>query len=90
MAQGRSTQVISMIKWIWTTRLSLKNSLSLDAWQACDEAAKAAAKALEKVPHQALQTLSHARYWSPWLVLGAILWAFIAKRYQNLQILNFD
>ena len=22
---------------------------------------------------------SHARYWSPWLVLGAIVWVFIAK-----------
>ena len=28
MAQGRSTQIISMIKWIWTNRLSIKNSLS--------------------------------------------------------------
>ena len=29
MAQGRSTQIISMIKWIRTSRLSIKNSLSL-------------------------------------------------------------
>jgi len=29
MAQGRSTKIISMIKWIWTSRLSIKNSLSL-------------------------------------------------------------
>ena len=28
-AQGRSTKIISMIKWIWTSRLSIKNSLSL-------------------------------------------------------------
>jgi hypothetical protein len=28
MAQGRSTQVISMIKWIRTSRLSIKKSLS--------------------------------------------------------------
>ena len=27
MAQGRSTKVISMIKWIRTNRLSIKNSL---------------------------------------------------------------
>ena len=30
MAQGRSTKIISMIKWIRTNRLSIKNSLS---WQ---------------------------------------------------------
>jgi len=29
MAQGRSTEIISMIKWIQTSRLSIKNSLSL-------------------------------------------------------------
>ena len=29
MAQGRSTKVISMIKWIRTSRLSKQNSLSL-------------------------------------------------------------
>ena len=29
MAQGRSTQTISMIKWIQTSTLSTKNSLSL-------------------------------------------------------------
>ena len=29
MAQGRSTQIISMIKWIRTSRLSIDNSLSL-------------------------------------------------------------
>ena len=29
MAQGRSTKIISMIKWIRTSRLSKKNSLSL-------------------------------------------------------------
>ena len=29
MAQGRSTKVISMIKWVRTSRLSVKNSLSL-------------------------------------------------------------
>ena len=28
MAQGRSTEIISMIKWIRTRRLSIKNSLS--------------------------------------------------------------
>jgi len=28
MAQGRSTEIISMIKWIRTSRLSMKNSLS--------------------------------------------------------------
>ena len=28
VAQGRSTQVISMVKWIRTSRLSIKNSLS--------------------------------------------------------------
>ena len=27
-AQGRSTKIISMIKWIRTSRLSIKNSLS--------------------------------------------------------------
>ena len=27
MAQSRSTKIISMIKWIWTSRLSIKNSL---------------------------------------------------------------
>ena len=30
MAQGRSTQIISMIKWIRTSRLSTKNSLSIE------------------------------------------------------------
>ena len=30
MAQGRSTIIISMIKCIWTSRLSIKNSLWLD------------------------------------------------------------
>jgi len=29
MAQGRSTKIISMIKWIRTSRLSIKNSLSV-------------------------------------------------------------
>ena len=29
MAQGQSTQIISMIKWIRTSRLSIKSSLSL-------------------------------------------------------------
>jgi len=29
MAQGRSTKIISMNKWIRTSRLSIKNSLSL-------------------------------------------------------------
>ena len=29
MAQGRSTEIITMIKWIRTIRLSIKNSLSL-------------------------------------------------------------
>ena len=29
MAQGRSTKIISMIKWIQTSKLSIKNSLSL-------------------------------------------------------------
>ena len=28
MAQGRSTKIILMIKWIQTSRLSLKNSFS--------------------------------------------------------------
>ena len=28
MAQGRSTKILSMTKWIWTSRLSIKNSLS--------------------------------------------------------------
>ena len=28
MAQGRFTTIISMIKWIWTSRLSVNNSLS--------------------------------------------------------------
>ena len=31
MAQGRSTEIVSMIKWIRTSRLSKKNSLSLAA-----------------------------------------------------------
>ena len=41
-------------------------------------------------PRQALRTLSQARSLSHWLVLGAILWAFIAKSYQNLPKLTFD
>ena len=28
MAQGQSTKIISMIKWIWTSKLSIKNYLS--------------------------------------------------------------
>jgi len=31
MAQGRSTKIISMIKWIRTSRLSIQNSLSLES-----------------------------------------------------------
>ena len=34
MAQGRSTKIISMIKWIRTSRLSIKNSLSPDRFSA--------------------------------------------------------
>ena len=34
---------------------------------------------------QALRTLSQVRSWSHWCVLGAILLAFIAKSFQNLQ-----
>ena len=30
MAQGRSTKIISMIKWMRTSRLSMKNYLSLE------------------------------------------------------------
>ena len=33
MAQGRSTEIISMIEWIRTNRLSMKNSLP--GWQVC-------------------------------------------------------
>ena len=29
MAQGRSTEIISVIKWIWTSRLRIKKSLSV-------------------------------------------------------------
>ena len=36
MAQGRSTQIISTIKWIRTSRLSIKNPLSL--WAGFDAA----------------------------------------------------
>ena len=32
MAQGRSTKIVSMIKWIRTSRLSIKNSQSLWRW----------------------------------------------------------
>jgi len=32
MAQGRSPEIISIIKWIRTSRLSIKNSLSLVQW----------------------------------------------------------
>jgi len=32
MAQGRSTKTISMIKWIRTSRLSIKNSVSLELY----------------------------------------------------------
>ena len=28
MPQGRSTKIVTMIKWIWTIRLSIKNSHS--------------------------------------------------------------
>jgi len=35
MAQGRSTKIISMIEWIRTSRLSIKNSL----WQVCSSGA---------------------------------------------------
>jgi len=35
MAQGRFTQIISMIKWIRTSRLSIKKSLPLDADNFC-------------------------------------------------------
>jgi len=29
MAQGRSTEIISVIKWIWTSRLCIKKSISV-------------------------------------------------------------
>ena len=32
---------------------------------------------------------SQARSWSPWLVLGAILWGFIAKNQQGLLEIGF-
>ena len=32
MAQDRSTRIISMIEWIRTSRLSLRNSLSIRTW----------------------------------------------------------
>jgi len=35
MAQGRSTKIISIIKWIRTSRLSIKNSLSLRVQGRC-------------------------------------------------------
>ena len=31
MAQGRSTKNVSMIRWIWTSMLSTKNALSVEA-----------------------------------------------------------
>ena len=40
MAQGRSTEIITMSKWIRTSRLSIKNSLSApftDHGRLCDE-----------------------------------------------------
>ena len=38
MAQGRSTEIILMIEWIRTSRLSIKNSLSLSLSPAGDVA----------------------------------------------------
>jgi hypothetical protein len=35
MAQGRSTKIISMIQWIRTRRLSIKNSVFLGRWSRC-------------------------------------------------------
>ena len=32
MAQGRSFKIIPMMKWIRTRRMSIKNSLFLEAW----------------------------------------------------------
>ena len=32
MAQGRSTKIISTMKWIRTSRLSIQNSLAVEGW----------------------------------------------------------
>jgi len=37
MAQGRSIEIISMIKWIWTSRLPIYNSLYLEVLAAVNE-----------------------------------------------------
>ena len=42
MAQGRSTKIITMIKWIGTSRLSIKNPLSLQGATMTSSAALAA------------------------------------------------
>ena len=33
MAHGRSTELVSMIKWIRTSRMSTKKSLSVQVWE---------------------------------------------------------
>ena len=51
MAQGRSAKIIPMIKWIQTSRLSIKNSLSDAQVTAC---AATAGLVMRKVPSSQL------------------------------------
>ena len=62
MAQGRSTKIISMIKWIRTSRLSIKNSLSADNVPGAGQRLSAGSEAVWPRPclHVILQTLQRS------------------------------
>ena len=71
-------QIIMMIEWIRTSRLPIKNVLSV-LLKRYGGAKNTQALTLHGIHRRPFVGVSQARSWSPWLVLGAILWARIAK-----------
>ena len=60
MAQGRSTEIISMIKWIRTSRLSIKISITLGSGGR-NEPGSGLEEAVEMLPLSLSHTLTHSR-----------------------------
>ena len=87
MAQGRSTKIITMIKWIRTIRLSIKNSPSKGPHFSSGKPYSHTMSIVVSPDTSRSATVhrrpfvgaSQVRSWSRWCGLGAILWAFIAK-----------
>ena len=64
MAQGRSTKIITMIKWIRANRLSIKNSPSLDRCRICGRSQESSASAgLDVLPIVSVDALKSSRDW---------------------------